>query len=435
VGVLAGGMPVVTGTQAFPMKAVVDAAGQTTAIQVAGTTAPMTITDGQLAGLLEVANQTLPDLRRQVDALAQQLIRRVDEIHATAIPLSGSFANLASQRPVKNVAVPLAQAGLSFAPRAGTLYVSVTNQATGTRVLTPVAVDPATQSLQDVATALSAVPHIQAVVDGQTGLLHVLAQPGYAFDFAGQLPTVPETTAITGTTVPQLSGTYTGTANDHYTFTVVGSGTVGVTSGLSLEVRDQSGALQGTFNIGGYTAGAALSTVNGVRVQLSAGTVNNGDSFAVSVVANADPGGLLSALGMNAFFQGDDAATVQVRPDLLAQPGNLALSLTGQPGDGGALQQLAALRDAPVLSNGTQSLQQYLASLIGAAGQRVQDLTQQQGVQQTVAQRLQAEQQSLSGVDPNEELVRLMQFQQAFQMAAHYVSVLDTSFAALLQIT
>src|SRR5207237_867404 len=55
-----------------------------------------------------------------------------------------------------------------------------------------------TQSLQDVAGALSAVPGLNAVVDSASGTMRVLALPGFAFDFAGDTSTGanPDTAGI-----------------------------------------------------------------------------------------------------------------------------------------------------------------------------------------------------------------------------------------------
>ena len=435
-GVLAGGIPVVLGTQAFQLSTTTGTSLGSLGVVSSSSSTPLNVTDGQLAGLLNTADQAVPSTSQQLNALAQQLIQGVNEIHATSISLNGPFTRLDGQNAARSATVPLSQAGLAMPPQAGTLYVSVTNNATGARTLTSVAINPATQSLQDVATALSGVAHIQATVNGQTNTLSVLAQPGYSFDFAGRLPTAPQQSAITGTAVAQLGGTYTGTTNDNYTYTVVGSGTVGVSQNLSLQVTNAAGTSLGTFNIGnGYAPGSPIPTINGVSVQLSAGTVNSGDSFSTNTVANSDSGGLLAALGLNSFFQGGDAGSIAVNPDLVANPSDLALSQTGDSADGTALERLAALQNAPVLANGSQSLQQFVGTMIGNAGSQVQNLTQQQSAQQAVGQQLQAQQQSVSGVSSNEELVKLMTYQQSYQLAAHYLSVVDQTFTDLINIT
>src|SRR5262249_50854454 len=153
---------------------------------------------------------------------------------------------------------------------------------------------------------------------------------------------------------PQISGTYTGPTNDNYTFTVVGSGTVGVTPGLTLELRDKSNTLLGSFNIGqGYEAGSALPAINGVTASVGAGTLNAGDSFQTRVIANSDTGNLLTSLGLGTLFTGDSASTLGVRPDLVNSPEQLHASRTGAFGDASNLQRLAQLRDNRSLANGT----------------------------------------------------------------------------------
>lgn len=206
------------------------------------------------------------------------------------------------------------------------------------------------------------------------------------------------------------------------TFNVVGTGTVGVTPNLTLQIQDASGNTVASLNIGqGYSPGSALQVGNGVTVQLSSGTANDGDSFTVNEVAQSDTAGILPALGLNTFFTGDNASNIAVQPTLLADPSLFAGSLTGQPGDGSNVQNMAALENAPLLANGTQTLEQSYGSLVGDVGAQVQTLTQQQASQQLVGQSLQTQQQSVSGVDPNQELVQLVQSQQSYQLASYYI--------------
>src|SRR5262249_12108121 len=155
---IAGGVPVVLGNQSSKIEMYTDPATQNPAFRMAGSTATLTIAGGQLAGLMEVANQTVPHLLQQLNTWTQHLVRGVDEIHATSIPLTGSFSTLAGLRGVTDTTIPLAKAGLAFTPQAGTLYISVTNKTTGARTLKALTIDPAAQSLQDVATAIGGVP-------------------------------------------------------------------------------------------------------------------------------------------------------------------------------------------------------------------------------------------------------------------------------------
>ncbi len=271
-------------------------------------------------------------------------------------------------------------------------------------------------------------------MNSQTGTLTILAQPGYGFDFAGQLPTSPDSTTISGTTVPTLGGTYTGSNNDDLTFQVQGSGTVGVTPNLTLNVTNSAGNQVASLNIGqGYVPGSDLQVGDGVTVQLASGTANDDDQFKTQVVAQPDTAGILSALGLNSFFSGSTASDIGVQPALLNDPSQLAASTSGQPGDSTNLQKLANLVNQPTLANGSQTLDQFGEGVIGKIGLQVQNLTQQQSDQQALAQSLQTQQQSISGVDPNQELVQLVQYQQSYQLAAHYIDIVNQNTATLVQ--
>lgn len=431
VNVMAGGTPLVVGNEYNTLQYSI-VAGNQGQLTAQDSTTPLTVTGGNVGGLLAVRNQSLANVQTQLNTLAGAVAQQIDNVQATGISLSGPSTFLAGARGVTNVNAPLDKAGLAIPPQAGTLYVSVTNQSTGTRTLTPVNIDPSTQSLNDVANALNAVPNIQAVTDPKTGLLQILAKPGYTFDFAGRLPSSPNTSGYTGTATPQVGGQYTGTNNDTYTFQVVGSGTVGVTPNLQLAVKDSAGNSLATLNIGqGYTPGTPLTAANGITVQLASGTANNGDTFSTPVVAQPDTAGILTSLGLGTLFTGSTAADIAVQPALLNNPNLLAGSRNGESGDNSNLIRLAALQTQPVLANGTQTLTQGYNTIIGSVATQVQSLTTQQTSQQALGQQLQTQEQNISGVDTNEELVHLMSFQQQFQTASEYIGTVNSTLQSL----
>jgi flagellar hook-associated protein 1 FlgK len=433
VNLIAGGTALVVGNQANSLAYSVSSDDQGV-VTSSGSTTPLSVTDGQLGGLLSLRNQTLPGVLSSLNTLAGQIAQQVDNVQATGLGLNGASTLLSSTRPVSSVSAPLSQAGLALPPQAGTLYVTVTNQATGAQSTTPVNIDPAAQSLQDVAAALSAVPNVQAVTNAQTGELQVQAAAGYTFDFAGQTPTSPSTAGITGTTVPTLGGAYTGSNNDNYSFQVVGSGTVGVSSGLGLQVTDRAGGVVATLNIGqGYSPGSTLTVANGVTVQLSSGTANNGDTFSAPVVAQPDTSGILTALGLGTFFDGSNAADIGVQPALTNDPSLLAGSRTGQPGDASNFTRMAALADATPLAGGTQTFSQNYDAIAGNLGTQISKLGNLNTSQTALGQQLQTENQSVSGVDTNQQMVSLLSSQQAFEMASQYISAVNQSLIFLIQ--
>jgi flagellar hook-associated protein 1 len=433
VNVVTAGLPIVIGTDHLAIETGIDANNQAFIRAVAGT-APLAVTGGKLHGLLTLRNRVLPDVLQRLTTFTRTLVQGLDTVHATGLGLSGSFSQLTGLRGVSSVNTPLAQAGLEFPPSAGSLFVTVTDLSSGERTLHEIAIDPATQSLNDVAAALSAVPNVQGLVDPQTGTLTVVAAPGFAFDFAGRLPTAPQAVAITGAATPRIGGAYTGTLNDAFTYTVVGSGTVGVTPNLMLEARNSAGQLLGSWNIGqGYEPGASLPALNGVHVGLDPGTLNNGDSFSTRVVGNADSANLLGALGMNTFFEGG-IGTLKVRGDLIHDPARMSASRSGLPADGANLLRLTDLRDQNLLGGGTVTLREYYANLSAQIGADVQDLDQRQLAAESLGRNLETERQSISGVNPDEELLRLVQFQRAYQMSARFLAVVDETLDELLRL-
>jgi flagellar hook-associated protein FlgK len=384
VTIQSASIPIVVGGTATPVQYQTNAQGDGQ-INVQGSPTAQLVTDGQLQGLLQVRNVTLPDQQNRLNLLAQTLAKSFDAIQATALGTSGPLTLATGLRSVNKTTVPLSQAGLAFPPQAGTLFISVTDP-TGQRTLRAVNIDPSTQSLQDVAAAINAIGNLNALVNSQSGTLQILAAPGYSFDFAGRLSTQPTTTSFSAATPPtvQATGTYTGANNDVYTYSIAGisgpgPGSIGVTPGLLLNVTNQAGQTAASLNIGqGCAAGTDLDVGNGIKVHLSAGNVNNGDNFTTQVVSRPDTAGILPAPEINSFFVGDSVFNLQVRPDLLNDPRLLAASRSGQPGDNTNLQRMVATQDALSMSNGSQTIGQFYGSMVGDIGTKVSELDQRQ---------------------------------------------------------
>ncbi len=82
--------------------------------------------------------------------------------------------------------------------------------------------------------------------------------------------------------------------NELLTYTVVGTGQVGVTVDLGLEVRDQAGDLVSTVNIGrGYPAGDPLPVVGGMELALTTGALSDGEAFSIVGMGYTDETGFL----------------------------------------------------------------------------------------------------------------------------------------------
>ena len=154
--------------------------------------------------------------------------------------------------------------------------------------------------------------------------------------------------------------------------------------------------------------------------------------FTVQLTRESDATSLLAATGMNTLFSGQGAKDLHLSELIRNDHGLLATTRSGEPLDSRNAEAMAQLRYAQVLENGTQSLEEYFADIIGSVGTDVLDLTTTQETLSVIAENLEAERASVSGVDPNEEAVKLLQFQRAFQSTARYISAVDEMFQTLI---
>jgi len=409
--------------------------GNNITISYAGTTNPITVLGGSVGGLQEEYNTNIPATRARLDALAQQVIKSVDTAQATGLGLNGPLVASYGVRPVTDPAALLSTQNLPIPLQAGNLIISVTNTVTGNRTNATVAIDPATQSLNALATAITTATggQVQATVNTTTNTLEFQAQTGFKFDFAGRSPNPPNSVAIGGTSVPAVGGAYTGANNDNYTFQITGTGTIGVTAGLSLQVRNSANQVVATVDVGSnYTAGAPIKIGNGVTVSLTAGTTTNG-SFSSPVISQPDSANLLAGLGINGLFKGVSATDIAARPEFSTDPSLLAASRTGQSGDTTNLTKFGALRDTTFFG-GVRTISQEFSDIAASIGTDVSSLNSRQTSQAGLLQSLVNQEQAVVGVDINEETVKLLDYQKSVQAASKYIAVVNEALASILAI-
>lgn len=147
-----------------------------------------------------------------------------------------------------------------------------------------------------------------------------------------------------------------------------------------------------------------------------------------------DTSGALAGLGINTFFTGTSSTDIGVNSQLLADPTLLAAAQGGGPGDGSNAVALANLANQTPASLGGSSIgtfyQQTVAGLTQSSASENAILQGSQGFLDSLnGQRAQ-----FSGVSIDNEMVQIMQFQNSYQSAARFISVIDKLFTALTQI-
>lgn len=382
---------------------------------------------GRLGGLLSLANDLVSGFQDDLDALAGELITQINQLHVGGVGGDGPFDSLDGWTVGEG---PLADWASGVA--AGDLYVRVTNLATGQVTQTRLAIDPATQMAADVADLLDGVAGLTAsIVDRH---LHVEGDAGFAFDFRPALPSGPTTSTLTGASSPAVSGLYTAGHNDVFSFTVGADGTVGVTDHLTITVRNQAGELVRTIDVGaGYAPGDRIEIADGVKVALSAGTLNSGESFTVRALWQSDTAGVLAALGVNTFFAGDSAEDMAVCQRLLDDPMALAAAAGSDGLDNLVLRRMAELGESPATALGGLSPADWFNSMAVGLGQGIVARQARLTALESVQGELTSQRDSVSGVDVNEQAARMLSYEQMFQAMARFVATHEKTMTALLE--
>jgi len=165
---------------------------------------------------------------------------------------------------------------------------------------------------------------------------------------------------------------------------VRGNYSLSFSSPTAYSVTDASGA---TVASGTYASGTPIS-FNGIQVTIS-GAPATGDSFAIND---------------NASGTGDNRNALQ----------------------------LAGLLNQKVLNNGQSSLSDTINAYVGTVGLQTNQVQTGATAQQTVLNSAQSAQQSVSGVNLDEEAANMLKFEQAYQAAAQVIKASDTLFQSLL---
>jgi len=182
---------------------------------------------------------------------------------------------------------------------------------------------------------------------------------------------------------------------------------------IPLKSGEIAGLIQANSQLNGYRADLdtlALNTINAVNAQHKAGV------------------GLDGATGRS-FFTGTGAEDIQISPDVANDPDAIAAAAAPLPpatvalGNGDNARSLAALSSKPVI--GGFSLDQFYNAKVAGVGADSQRAQGQSDNQTKVVSQLQSQQASISGVNLDEELTKMLQYQRSYQAAARIVNVQD----------
>jgi len=95
---------------------------------------------------------------------------------------------------------------------------------------------------------------------------------------------------------------------------------------------------------------------------------------------------------------------------------------------------LSALQTANTVANGTANYQSAYTQLVSQVGNRARQIDVQSKAQDTLVTQTREAQQSLSGVNLDEEAANLIRFQQAYQASGKVLQIANSLFASILEL-
>ncbi|WP_320178434.1 flagellar hook-associated protein FlgK [Roseovarius pacificus] len=215
---------------------------------------------------------------------------------------------------------------------------------------------------------------------------------------------------------------------------------------FDIVVYDSGGNItaQQTINVtnGATTMSNLVTDINAVA---GVSAIYNGADGTVTLVPQGsntigfanDSSGVLAAIGLNPFFTGSDASDIGVSQDLLDRPELVSSAFStnvADTGDNTAALAMSNLRNQAVLAGDTQSINEYYEAIVVGVGVDSRANDAQLNVEQAFVDDFELRRQEVSGVNLDEEVTFLLQFQRAFEGAARVITVTDRLLETLINI-
>ena len=179
------------------------------------------------------------------------------------------------------------------------------------------------------------------------------------------------------------------------------------------------------------------ASVQNGKLQLQA---DDGYSFAVG----GDTSGVLSATGINTFFEGSDGRNIAINSKVnnntdLINAAHVNGAGEVNSGDNQTAKDVAALQhtqvDFSTLSEGQteQTLQDYYNGLSADVGSKTSEADYNKNFFKSLTEDLKSRQESVSGVNLDEEMTNLIKFQQMYTASAKLITTTEEMMQTLMQ--
>ncbi len=202
-------------------------------------------------------------------------------------------------------------------------------------------------------------------------------------------------------------------------------------------LNDVAAAINNTF---GTVPNYLTANVVDGRLQVS----SSSDSYSFGIVN--DTSGVMAALGINTFFKGGDQANnIAIRDELganasLINAGRINGGAEANEGDNVTAKAIGALSTSKVFikassERGTsQTLGSYFGGLVATVGSNTAGAAFNAALNRTMANDLADRQDSVGGVNLDEEMANLIKYQSSYKAAAKLITTADQMLETILSL-
>ncbi|RQV78221.1 flagellar hook-associated protein FlgK [Burkholderia anthina] len=380
------------------------------------------LSGGTLGGLLAFRSQTLDPAQAQLGAIATSFAAQVNAQNALGIDLSGNPGGNLFTVPSPTVYATQGNTGNA------SLSVSFANASRPTTSDYTLSFDGANYTLTDRASG--------AVVDQKAGPMPVLLG-GLNFSAATGTQMQPGDKFTVLPTRGALNGFGLATTS----FSAIAAASPAVTSAASTNTGT------GKITLGGVTSGYQVPTTK-LTFDATAKTLT-GFPVGTTVTVGTTPPTTVTIVNPTDTVPYDPAsgATMTMSGTAAGALNGVSVSLSGAPAtgdsftigpyaggtsDGSNARALSQLVNAKALGGGTTTLTGAYATYVNGIGNTATQLKSSSTAQTALVGQITQAQQSVSGVNQNEEAANLMQYQQLYQANAKVIQTAATLFQTVL---
>lgn len=145
-----------------------------------------------------------------------------------------------------------------------------------------------------------------------------------------------------------------------------------------------------------------------------------------------DSSGVVAALGLNVLFTGHNASNIGINQSLKENPQLMGGAKSFEKGDNTGIKDMLAIREKTLSNLTGMTLEGYYQGTVGRLGSEASNVTSMKKLSEDIYTRMYNQRESISGVNEDEEVSRMITYQRAFQSAAKFISTVDQLYETLI---